>query len=155
MGGVHIAHDCVLRDDVIAANAALVAGHCQIGTHAFLGGGCTLHQFVRVGRLAIIAGNEAVSQDIPPFAAARYGGLKAYNAVGCRRAGLTREAIHSIRLAYQCLHEHRLLPDAIREIREQVPQIPEIIELLAFLTSTKRGILPSLNHRHETEAEVF
>jgi UDP-N-acetylglucosamine acyltransferase len=151
MGGVHVAHDCVLEDDVIAANAALVAGHCHIGNKAFLGGGCTLHQYVRVGRLAIIAGNEAISQDVPPFSAARYGGLKAYNAIGCRRAGLSIEAIRAIRLSYRCLHAHRLLSDAMREISERVPMTPEVRELLEFLKSTKRGILPSLGQHAETE----
>jgi UDP-N-acetylglucosamine acyltransferase len=151
MGGVHIAHDCVLDENVIAANAALVGGHCQIGPSAFLGGGCTLHQYVRVGRLAIIAGNEAISQDIPPFAAARYGGLKAYNAIGCKRAGLSLPAIRAIRLAYRCLHSHRLLSDAIEEIREQAPDVPEVRELLAFLTSTRRGILPSLTQHAEAD----
>jgi UDP-N-acetylglucosamine acyltransferase len=154
MGGVHIAHDCILEDNIIAANAALIAGHCHIGSRAFLGGGCTLHQFVRIGRLAIIAGNEAISQDIPPFAAARYGGLKAYNAIGCRRAGLDIRAIRSIRLAYHCIHSHRLLSDAVREIVDRDGTTPEVREILEFIKSSKRGILPSLGQHAEESAEA-
>lgn len=144
MGGVHIAHDCVLGDQVIAANSALLGGHCQISRNAFLGGGCTLHQFVRVGRLAIIGGNEAVSQDVPPFSAMRYGGLKAYNAIGCKRAGMSRDTIHGIRCAFTCLHRHRVVSAAVEEMREIEPKIPEIAELIDFITSSKRGIVPSL-----------
>ena len=77
----------------------------------------------------------------------RYGGLKAYNAIGCRRAGLSQEAIHAIRLAYKCLHSHRILPDAMREITDRVPPTQEIQELLEFLRTTKRGIVPSLASR--------
>jgi UDP-N-acetylglucosamine acyltransferase len=153
MGGVHVAHDCRLDEHVIAANCALLGGHCQIGESAFLGGGCTLHQFVRVGRLAIIAGNEAASQDIPPFASMRYGGLKAYNARGCQRAELSHAAIRAIRRAYHCLHNHRIVSAALDEIRETVPDLPEIRELVEFITSSKRGIVPSMT-AHETPLRV-
>jgi UDP-N-acetylglucosamine acyltransferase len=132
-----------LEEHVIAANCALLGGHCRIGQRAFLGGGCTLHQFVRVGRLAIIAGNEAASQDIPPFATMRYGGLKAYNARGCQRAEMSREAIRAIRAAYRCLHSHRIVSAALDEIRTTVPNLPEIRELIEFISSSKRGIVPS------------
>jgi UDP-N-acetylglucosamine acyltransferase len=144
MAGAHVAHDCRLEDHAILANCALLGGHCQIGASAFLGGGCTLHQFVRVGRLAIIAGNEAASQDIPPFASMRYGGLKAYNARGCQRAEVSAAAIRAIRSAYHCLHKHRIVSAALDEIRETVPDLPEIRELIEFITSSKRGIVPSL-----------
>jgi UDP-N-acetylglucosamine acyltransferase len=148
MGGVHIGHDCRLDEHVIAANGVLLGGHCQIGEGAFLGGGCTLHQFVRVGRLAILAGNEAASQDIPPFATMRYGGLKAYNARGCRRAGMAAATIHAIRSAYHCLHRYRVVSAALEEIRETVPDLPEIRELIEFIRLSKRGILPS-RYGHE------
>jgi UDP-N-acetylglucosamine acyltransferase len=145
MGGVHIAHDCVLEDQVIAANGVLLGGHVHISQNVFLGGGCALHQFVRVGRIAIIAGNEAVTQDVPPFAAMRYGGLKAYNAIGCKRAGMSRDTIHAIRCAFTHLHRHRVVSAALEEIREIRPQFPEIVELIDFITSSKRGIVPSLS----------
>jgi UDP-N-acetylglucosamine acyltransferase len=152
MGGVHVAHDCRLDERVTAANSALLGGHCQVGSGAFLGGGCTLHQFVRVGRLAIIAGNEAASQDIPPFATMRYGGLKAYNARGCQRAELPQPTIHAIRMAYRCLHSHRIVSAALDEIRRTVPDLPEIRELIDFIASSKRGILPSLRAAESTPA---
>jgi UDP-N-acetylglucosamine acyltransferase len=153
MAGAHVGHDCVLAPHVILANCALMGGHCQVGEWAFLGGGCTLHQFVRVGRLAIIAGNEATSQDIPPFASARYGGLKGYNARGCQRAGMSRETIHAIRSAYYCLHQNRTMSAAIEEIRATIPQLPEIVELIDFILTSKRGILPTRSSRNGEVSE--
>lgn len=147
MGSTHVGHDCRVGDDVILSGGAMLAGHCVVGDRVFVGGGAALHQFCRVGRLAIIAGKEACSRDIPPFAAARYGGLKAYNAIGCRRGGISQQSIHAIRAAYFCLHHNRVLSHAIEEIRATIPQTHEVRELVEFLTSTKRGIAPSVHFR--------
>jgi UDP-N-acetylglucosamine acyltransferase len=143
MGATHVAHDCVLESNVIMADGALMGGHCHIGAGTFLGGGCTLHQFVQIGRLAIIAGNEAVGHGVPPFAAVRYGRLKGYNAVGCRRAGIAREAIVAIRAAYQRLRDHRTTSAALAAIRAEVPDLPQVREIVDFLHASKRGVLPS------------
>jgi UDP-N-acetylglucosamine acyltransferase len=144
MAASHVAHDCRLGSDVILANSVLLGGHVEIGERSFLGGGSVFHQFVRIGRLAIVRGNEAVSKDIPPFSAAAFGGLKAYNAVGCRRAGMTPEGVKAIRAAYQCIHTNRTMPDAVRAIRAIEPQTPELGELLDFIAATKRGVQPSI-----------
>jgi UDP-N-acetylglucosamine acyltransferase len=147
MGGVHIAHDCVLDDDVIIANSVLMGGHCHIATRAFLGGGCTLHQFLRVGRLAVIGGNEAPAKDIPPFAAMRYGGLKGYNAVGCKRSGMSLQSIHAVRSAYHCLHSHRNVATAVAAMFDRLGYSGEVREIIDFISTSKRGILPSLSAR--------
>jgi UDP-N-acetylglucosamine acyltransferase len=144
MANGHVGHDCKLGEDVILANGVLLGGFCELGNRVFVGGGAVIHQFVRVGRLAIIAGNEPISHDIPPFAAARYRGLKGYNAVGCKRSGMSRETIHAVRAAYRCLHYNRTVPAAVMEIRRTVSNEPEIQELLEFISATKRGILPSV-----------
>lgn len=143
MGAIHVAHDCVLGSDVIMADGALLGGHCAIGSHAFLGGGCTLHQFTRVGRYAIISGNEAISQDVPPFAAARYGRLKGYNAIACRRAGFSREAVNAIRGSYYRMRLNRLTGDAVAAIQRDFPDSREANEIVDFIAASKRGILPS------------
>ncbi len=148
MGGAHIGHDCVLEQGVIMANAALLGGHCVIGRKAFLGGGCTIHQFVRIGRLAIVAGGEPSSQDIPPFASFRYGGLKGYNAIGCKRDGWSQDTIRAVRAAYHCLHRERIVSKAVKQIRETVADLPEIRELVDFISSSKRGIAPSFSQRN-------
>jgi UDP-N-acetylglucosamine acyltransferase len=144
MAGSHVAHDCLLGEDVILANAVLLGGHVTLGNRAFIGGGATLHQHVRIGRLAIIAGNEALGHDCPPFGAVRYGGLKGYNAIGCKRAGLSREVIASIRAAYHCLLTTRTMPKVLEKMR-QLPPVPELTELMEFISQSKRGILPSVH----------
>jgi UDP-N-acetylglucosamine acyltransferase len=149
----HVGHDTRLGNNVILANAVLLAGHVSVGDNAFLAGGAGVHQFVRIGRLAILSGNEIATRDVPPFAAVRYGGLKGYNAIGCKRAGITRPGIFAIRKAYRCYHTHRTLPAAVQAIRESCPDVPEIRELLAFLTSSKRGIHPSLRFFHAAALE--
>ena len=103
-----------------------------------------MHQFCRVGRLAVIAGNEGLSQDIPPFAAVRYRGLKGYNAVGCRRAGFAAATLVAIRAAFHCFHMHRTTSAAVEAIRAEVPMLPEIVEILEFIATSRRGIVPSL-----------
>ena len=143
MGSAHVAHDCALADDVILADGVLLAGHCQVGAKTFLGGGAGIHQFVRIGRLCILAGNEGISHDLPPFGAVRYGRLKGYNAIGCRRAGMSREAITAIRGVYRRLRSHRVLPTALAAIRAELPDLPEVREILEFIQSSRRGIVPS------------
>jgi UDP-N-acetylglucosamine acyltransferase len=144
MACAHVAHDCVLGNDVTLANAVLLGGHATIGDKAFLGGGFALHQFCRVGRLAVVAGNEALSQDVPPFAAVRERGLRGYNAVGCRRAGLSRQAIAGIRAVFRRLRIHRQMTGVLKSIRAEVPQTPEVDEIMEFIESSRRGIVPSL-----------
>jgi UDP-N-acetylglucosamine acyltransferase len=143
MASAHVGHDTVLGNDVTMANAAMCGGHVTVGEKAFLGGGCIFHQFVRVGRLAIVAGNEGLNRDIPPFAAVRFDGLKGYNAIGLRRAGLSQGAIHAVRQAFQRLHSHRNLSLAVAAIRGEVEQTAEVRELLEFIETAKRGVLPS------------
>jgi UDP-N-acetylglucosamine acyltransferase len=143
MGAVHVAHDCILERDVIMADAALLGGHCQVGRGAFLGGGCTVHQFVHIGRLAIIAGNEQLSHDVPPFGAVRYGRLKGYNAVGCKRAGMDRATVTALRKCFNALRQYRTVPAALAELRANVEPYPEVRELVEFIASARRGIPPS------------
>jgi UDP-N-acetylglucosamine acyltransferase len=144
MASGHVGHDCVLGQDVVIAHGAMLGGHCIVGDKAFVGGGAAIHQFVRIGRLAIIKGNEGVTSDVPPFAAVRYDGLKGYNAIGCKRSGMPPKTLRAIRSAFHCLHVHRTLPRAIEAIHELVPMLPEIEELLEFFATTKRGVLGSV-----------
>jgi UDP-N-acetylglucosamine acyltransferase len=155
MAGVHVGHDSVLADHVTCANNVLVGGHCRIGSRAFLGGGTAFHQFVRVGRLAIISGVEPVTQDVPPFAAFRYRALKGYNAVGCRRSGMSRQAIHSLRSAFRILHANRVTSNAIAQMADLAASSPEVAELITFLKSTHRGIVPSLRSRGRPIGEAI
>ncbi len=144
MGSSHVAHDCTVDDDVVMANGAMLGGHVSIGAKAFVGGGTGIHQFCRVGRLAILSGNEAISRDVPPFAAARYGGLKGYNAVGCKRSGMSASAIHAVRSAYKILLNERVVSRAADEIERELGDVPEVREMVTFIRASKRGIQPSV-----------
>jgi UDP-N-acetylglucosamine acyltransferase len=140
----HVAHDCKVGNDVLFANTVALGGFVEVGDRVFLGGGAKVHQFCRVGRLAIIGGGEAATTEVPPFGAMRYYGLKGYNAVGCRRAGMSRESLSAIRAAYHCIHAHRTMNRSVAAIKESVPQVPEVRELLEFIATSKRGIVPSV-----------
>jgi UDP-N-acetylglucosamine acyltransferase len=143
MGAAHVGHDCVLADDVILADAVLLGGHCQVGQKTFMGGGAKAHQFVRIGRLCIIAGNEGFNSDVPPFAALRYGRLKGYNAIGCRRAGMSRQALTAIRAVFHALRTHRVMSTALSAIRAEIPDLPEVREIVDFIAASRRGIVSS------------
>ncbi|HZL34999.1 MAG TPA: acyl-ACP--UDP-N-acetylglucosamine O-acyltransferase [Tepidisphaeraceae bacterium] len=144
MGSAHVAHDCKVADGVIMANAALLGGHTTVGEKAFIGGGCTIHQFCRIGRLAMVGGNQSVGHDVPPFAAVLYNGIKGYNAIGCKRAGMSRQTIHSIRAAWQLFHTLRTLPAVIDAMKGISPMSDEVREIIDFMSTTKRGIQPSV-----------
>jgi UDP-N-acetylglucosamine acyltransferase len=144
MGGVHVAHDCILGDEVILANGVLLGGHVHVGNRGFLGGGSVVHQFARIGRLAMVQGNGAMARDVPPFAAVRYDFLKGYNAIGCRRAGMPAASIAAIRAAFHCIHSHRTVPAALAAISRSVPDVPEVRELLDFYRTSRRGVTGSL-----------
>jgi UDP-N-acetylglucosamine acyltransferase len=145
MATSHVGHDCIVGNDVVMANGSMLGGHVTVGDRVFVGGGTGVHQFVRIGRLVIVSGNEANSRDIPPFAAMRYGGLKGYNAIGCRRAGISQASIHALRRVFKILHETRTTPIAVNRI-QQGPDahVPEVMELLEFIAGSKRGIVPGL-----------
>jgi UDP-N-acetylglucosamine acyltransferase len=146
MGTSHVGHDCRLGNDVVLSHGVMLGGHVTVGDRAFIGGGTAIHQFCQVGRLVITTGNEGITRDIPPFAAVKYGGLKGYNAVGCRRAGLPQASIHALRRAYRLMHEAGTTPAAVAAIKAGGDaDVPEIAELLNFIAGSKRGIQPSVH----------
>lgn len=148
MAAGHVGHDSVVGEYAVLAHGCMLGGHVTIGPRAFLGGGAAIHQFCRIGRLAIVKGNEGVTRDVPPFGCCEYDALKGYNAIGCKRSGMSREAVQAIRKAYHCYHTHRTRPAVIAAIRESCPPLPEVEELVGFLATTKRGIQPSLRFLH-------
>lgn len=105
MVGVHIAHDCLVGDQVILANNATLAGHVQVGDHAVIGGLAAVHQFVRIGKQAMIGGLSGVEHDVLPFATVmgERAHLAGLNIVGLKRRGFSREDIHALRHALRDL----------------------------------------------------
>ena len=111
MVGVHIAHDCMLNDNVILANNATLAGHVEVGKDAFIGGLSAVHQFVRIGAGAMIGGMSGVESDVIPNGLVM--GERAYlaglNLVGMKRRNVSREEIHALRNFFKKLFSHEQL----------------------------------------------
>jgi len=117
LAGSHVAHNCAVGDDVTLINNALLAGHVTLGDQVTFGGQAAAHQFTRIGRLVMLAGDASVSKDVPPFALTdRDGRVAGLNRVGMRRAGMSREELADVREAYRRLYgSGRCTPDAVSE----------------------------------------
>ena len=138
----HIAHNCVLGDDIVIASCALVAGYVEIEDQAFISGGVVVHQHSKIGRLAMVGGNTRVNRDLPPFFL--YSGFdvaaQGLNRVGLKRAGFVLEQIRSLRRAYSLLYRERLkLDEALRRIEAEAA-CEETRHLVDFVRRCKRGI---------------
>ena len=148
----HIAHDCVVGNDCVLANGAVVGGHAVIGDRALLSGNSAVHQNCRVGRLALIGGTSAISQDLPPFWICQGGinMLHGVNVIGMRRAGLPREEILAVRQCYKYLNRSGLtIPLALERIEAEFPAVAAALEIVAFVRATKRGICTGHQATHD------
>lgn len=141
MAHCHIGHNAHLGDHIIIANGALLAGHVNVADRVFISGNCLLHQFVRVGTLAMMQGGSGISQDLPPFTVARGdNGICGLNIVGLRRAGLTAEQRRELKRLYLVLFRGgRKLREAIEEAREEFKSDADRV-MLDFVAATRRGI---------------
>ncbi len=141
MVNCHVAHNCHLGDQVILANGALLGGHVTVGDRAFISGNCVVHQFVRIGTLALMQGGSAISMDLPPFAiACQENAICGLNVVGLRRAGFTtKERLELKRLYHALFRSGQNLPHAAAEARKAFPS-PAARVLLDFLGESKRGV---------------
>ncbi len=138
----HIAHNCKIGNQCVIASCALVAGYVEVEDQAFISGGVGIHQYSRIGRLAMVAGNAGVNTDLPPFFL--YSDYrvtaKGLNLVGLRRAGFTREQMAELKTAYQILYRSKLkLEDALRRIETEL-DTEHTRHLVQFIRSSKRGI---------------
>ena len=98
----HLAHDAIMGDHNILANNVMIAGHCQLGHHIFLGGGTAIHQFIRIGDFAMTQGNSGMTRDVPPYCLAhKINQLSGLNVVGLKRGGFTPLERKEIKLAYR------------------------------------------------------
>lgn len=143
MNYVHVAHDCVLANNIVMANAATLAGHVLIDSFAIVGGLVAVHQHVRIGAYSMIGGATAVNKDIPPYVMAVGNRARLYglNKVGLRRQGFSKEAIEGIKRAYTVLFKSRsALSEAIKTLdAELAPDAPARC-FIDFIKGTKRGI---------------
>ena len=138
----HIAHNCTIGNNVVVASCALVAGYVEIDDQAFISGGVVVHQFSRIGRLAMIGGNTRVNSDAPPYFVYSDFNIaaKGLNLVGLRRAGFAHEEIAHLKAAYKLLYRTGLkLADALERIQVEIPS-EHTRYLVDFIRNSKRGI---------------
>lgn len=143
MAGAHVAHDCVVGNHGIFANSALLGGHVTTGDRVFLSGNSAVHQFCRVGRLALLSGSSASSKDIPPFWVIQdVNRVCGVNVIGMRRAGVTTAEIQAVRRVFRSIYiEKTLIPMALMRAEAEFGSLPAVRELIDFIRSSKRGIL--------------
>jgi UDP-N-acetylglucosamine acyltransferase len=138
----HIAHNCQLGDDIVVASCALVAGYVEIEDQAFVSGGVVIHQYSRIGRLAMIGGNTRVNSDLPPyFLYSDFNvAAKGLNIVGLKRAGFSLADVNSLKAAYRLLYRSGLkLEEAVERIEAELPS-EQTRHLVSFIRKSKRGI---------------
>jgi UDP-N-acetylglucosamine acyltransferase len=138
----HIAHNCKIGNRTVIASCALVAGFAEVEDQAFISGGVVIHQFSKIGRLAMIGGNTRVNSDVPPFFLCSDFNVaaKGLNLVGLRRAGFKAADVAALKSAYNLLYKSSLkLEDALTRIEAEVPT-EHTLHLVAFIRSSKRGI---------------
>ena len=144
MVGAHVAHDCRIGNHVIMANSATLAGHVVVEDRAILGGLSAVHQFVRIGRHAMVGGMSGVEQDVIPFGSVSgdRAHLMGLNLVGLKRHGFARDDIHTLRNAYRLLFaDEGTLNERMSDVDEVFGSCPPVDAILSFMRSdSSRGL---------------
>ena len=145
MAYVHLAHDCILGNNIILANAVQIGGHVEINSYAIIGGGTPIHQFCKVGESAFVGGGRVILQDIPPYILAtgeplQFSGL---NVLGLRRRKFNKEKRDLIKKAYKLIYKSSFnISEAIKNIKDsRGNDIDEISNIVNFIEKSNRGII--------------
>ena len=136
MVGCHVAHDCIVGDNVIFVNGAVIGGHVEIGDYCYLGGYSAIHQFCRIGKHAIIGASTMVDGDVIPYSSVigPRGNLSGLNLVGLKRRSFKREDIKMLRQVYRLLFAPEgTFTERLQEVKEVYGTKPIVIEILDFL----------------------
>ncbi len=143
MAYAHVAHDCIIEDDVILANNATLAGHILVQKKAIIGGLSAVHQFSRIGAYAMIAGKTGVVKDIPPFMLASGSRAKLFgpNLIGLERSGFSKERIDTIKKLYNILFRKKYnFNEAIEIVKSEYSSSEDARIILDFIKNSNRGI---------------
>ena len=152
MAYVHIAHDCVIGNNVILANAVMLGGHVTVDDWAIVGGLVPIHQFCHIGTHSIIAGGSGVGKDVPPYTKAARDPLSyvGVNSIGLRRRGFSTEVINKIQDIYRIIFiKGYNVSQAVEIIEAKVEATPERDEILSFISSSSRGIMKGYSTMRE------
>ena len=138
----HIAHNCRIGNNNVIASCALVAGYVDVEDQAFISGGVVIHQFSKIGRLAMIGGNTRVNADVPPYFLYSEFNIApiGLNLTGLKRAGFTENEIGPLKTAFRLIYKSGLkLGDALSRIEQEAPT-EHTLHLIEFIRASKRGI---------------
>lgn len=147
MAYVHLAHDCLVGDNVVIANSVNLAGHVTIDDWAVLEGNVAVQQFIRIGAHSFIAGASLVRKNVPPYVKAAREPLSfvGVNVVGLRRRGFSDEAVARIEDVYREIFVRSTnLERAVQNVLQQTPDSPERALILEFIRSSPKGIMRGL-----------
>jgi len=144
MAYCHIAHDCILHDNIIMSNCTQLAGEVEVDDFAIIGGGTLVHQFSRIGSHVMIQGGSKVNKDIPPFAIVARDPIAfcGINSVGLNRRGFTPEQIHTIQEVYRHIYQGGMnTTQALNHIEATMPASAERDIVVDFVRASTRGIV--------------
>jgi len=144
MAYCHVAHDCILHNNIIMSNAVQLAGEVEVEDYAIIGGGSLVHQFTHIGHHVMIQGGSKINKDVPPYIIAarepiQYCGI---NSIGLNRRGFTREQINGIQDTYRLIYGPLYnISQAVEHAAAELPQSPERDLILDFIRNSPRGIV--------------
>ncbi|HEY3813918.1 MAG TPA: acyl-ACP--UDP-N-acetylglucosamine O-acyltransferase [Caulobacteraceae bacterium] len=136
MVGIHIAHDCIIGNNVVMANSATLGGQVQVADFVFMGGLCAIHQHSRIGRYAFVGGAAGVQKDVIPYGSVwgNHAHLEGLNLVGLKRRGFSRDQIRNLRSAYRLLFaEEGSFQERIDDTAATFADSPEVMEIVDFI----------------------
>jgi len=140
MIGAHIAHDCILGDEIVIANNAAIAGHAEIGDNVILGGNCGVHQFTRIGKMAMVGGMTGVSRDIIPYglSTGNRNILNGINIIGLRRKNIPNKDIISLTEAYKQIFKSENLTENLKNLENEFQENKLVDEVVEFINKDKK-----------------
>jgi UDP-N-acetylglucosamine acyltransferase len=153
MANAHVAHDCQVGNHCLMANGSMLGGHAILADNVYLSGNSAVHQFVRVGRLALLGGLAGSSKDVPPFIIQQHiNVVQGINVIGMRRAGIPSPRIDAVRKAFHIIFRlDNLISVALSQVERDLGHVPEVDEMIQFIRASKRGI-NTMPHRYAVAA---
>jgi UDP-N-acetylglucosamine acyltransferase len=150
MAGSHVAHDCIIGNNIVLANGVAIGGHVQMADFVFMGGLAAAHQFTRIGRYSFIGGLAAVTKDVIPFGSVwgNHAHLEGLNLVGLKRRGFPRETVNALRAAYRLLFaDEGTFQERLADVADTYAGSEEVMEIVNFIQAdaTRPLCLPGLD----------
>jgi UDP-N-acetylglucosamine acyltransferase len=143
MAYCHVAHNCLLRNNIVLANGTNLAGHVIVEEYAVVGGMTGVHQFTHIGAHSMIGGASAVNKDVPPYVTASGNHAKLYglNLIGMKRRGFSVQTLQALKDSYRIIfRSNLLLSEAVAQVRRDVPDFLEVRHFIDFIEQSKRGV---------------